>query len=280
MNKATRTDYYKVDPRLITVVEGFNSRQNFGNLDELAAQIKEQGILNPISVIPFKDSDGTERYRLVDGERRYRAVMKLISEGVEIARVPAMFLSKSLTEEELLIQQALRNEGKNFNEYEYAILSKKMMDRCGLTATEVATRLGKNPGQVVYYLQILEMDKRVQELVRDDKISGSNVRRIYSAHKGDEEAAVNEILGLKQIAEEKGEEKISLKNLNEFSKTVEMKDSKCIKKGLERLFFYIKKYETEEGIDIDLTEIYNSLSKNKTITEIFEGKIKEYRMAQ
>ena len=93
-NKTTKTDIYKIDPRNIVVTKDFNSRCNFGDLDELARQIKEQGVLNPISVQPFKDENGEEKYRLIDGERRYRAVMKLIDEGEEIARVPALFLSK------------------------------------------------------------------------------------------------------------------------------------------------------------------------------------------
>ena len=91
-NKTTKNDYYNIDPRRVVVINGFNSRTDFGNIEELAAQIKEQGMLNPITVIPQKDDNGNETYRLVDGERRYRAVMLLLSRGVDIARIKALFL--------------------------------------------------------------------------------------------------------------------------------------------------------------------------------------------
>ena len=74
LNKKTKTDLYKIDPRAIFVVEGFNSRQDF-DLDGLCSSIKENGVLNPVTVIKTKDEEGQERYRLVDGERRYRAVL-------------------------------------------------------------------------------------------------------------------------------------------------------------------------------------------------------------
>ena len=61
-NKTTKTDIYKIDPRNIVVTKNFNSRCNFGDLDELARQIKEQGVLNPISVQPFKDENGEEPF--------------------------------------------------------------------------------------------------------------------------------------------------------------------------------------------------------------------------
>lgn len=161
MNKTSRTDLFKIDPRAIVVVEGFNCRKNFHDIDKLAAEIKAVGVLNPISVIPFKDENGVEKYRLVDGERRYRAVMKLIDEGEEILRVPAIFLSKSMTEEEMLIQQALRNEGEQFTPYEWGLLAKKLMDKCGLTMKEVSEKLGINIGTISRYLGYLELDPRL-----------------------------------------------------------------------------------------------------------------------
>ena len=51
-NKTIKGEIFKIDPRNIVVVKDFNSRTNFGDIDELAAQIKEQGVLNPISSSP------------------------------------------------------------------------------------------------------------------------------------------------------------------------------------------------------------------------------------
>lgn len=272
-NKTTKSDIFKIDPRNIVVKEGFNSRCDFGDLDELARQIKEQGVLNPISVQPFKDENGNEKYQLVDGERRYRAVMKLIEQGVDIARIPALFISKSCTEEELLIQQAMRNEGKNFSEYEWGLWAKKMMDRCGLTKSEIANKLGKNPGMVTYWLQLLELKPELQQFLKDGVVTAVDVRKILQANNKNEDIAYQEILKAKQKVEEKGEKKITLKNLDIDSRTIAFKDSKNIKFGLRALFKYLENYTNPNGeleIELDLKDILNKLNKDMTIVEIFD----------
>ena len=274
-NKTTKADIFKIDPNNIVVKEGFNSRCNFGDLDELARQIKEQGVLNPISVQPFKDENGEEKYRLIDGERRYRAVMKLRVDGHEIARIPALFVSKSSSEEELLIQQALRNEGKNFNEYEWGLLVKKLMDRCGLTKSEIARKLGKNPGMVSYWLQLLEMKPELQALIRDGVITAVDVRKMLQANNHNEEVVYKEIVKAQKKMEKEGNDpnKISLKNLDINSRTITFKDSKNIKFGLRTLFAYIDKYNNPEGkfeAEIDLRDVLDKLNKDMTITEILD----------
>lgn len=249
-NKTTKTDLYKIDPRNIVVVEGFNCRKNFGDIDKLAEEIKAQGILNPISVIPFKDENGNDKYRLVDGERRYRATMKLINEGAEILRIPALFLSKSMSEEDMLIQQALRNEGEQFTPYEWGLLAKRLMDKCGLTMKEVSEKLGINIGTISRYLGYLELDPRLSELIRDRKISGPNLDRVLNAYNGDEEAAYKEIVKLLKSMEEKGTTKVSLRDCDKKSKTVIFKDSTAIRKGLDKLISYLKEYQTENNCKV------------------------------
>lgn len=280
-NKKTKTDLYKIDPRAIFVVEGFNSRQDF-DLDGLCSSIKENGVLNPVTVIKTKNNEGEERYRLVDGERRYRAVMRLIDEGVEIPRIPALCIPK-MDDSELLLQQVVRNEGKPFNEYEYAIACQKFV-QFGFTKDEIAKKIGKNNGLITYYLDHLERDERVQELIKNGKISGSEVRRIYSGHTRkdkdgkvhvDEKAAIEEIFGAKKRAEEKGKKTITLADLDINSRTLSKRSSDTIRKGLEKLLEYYKKYsKTSDGneidIDLNIVDVLDKLKDGSTIDEIFK----------
>ena len=117
--KSINVQVFNIDPRKIDVMEGFNKRVDFGDIDELAAQIKEQGLLEAITVVPYKnDANGEERYLLVNGERRYRALMKLINDGEDVGLVRANFLDvekDNITDADLYIQQYMRNEGKKFN---------------------------------------------------------------------------------------------------------------------------------------------------------------------
>lgn len=271
-----KTDLFKICPQDIVVETGFNSRIKF-ELGELKESIKANGVLNPISVIPFTDEDGKEKYRLIDGERRFRAVMEAISEGADIARVPAIFLSKSCTQEELLIQQIARNEGEQFDEYEKAIAIRKIMDVGNYTVQEVLKKLGWQPWKSVY-LAHLERDERVQALMREGKIEGVEVRKIYQAHKGDENGAVEEILkgatALGTVKNGKKVEKITLNTLKDIdskSKTVAVKDSEKIHTGLKLLYKYINAYKGTgiEG-EISISTIVTELEKGKDIVTILD----------
>lgn len=279
-NKTKRTDIFSIDPRNIIVPQGFNSRVNFGNIEELAEQIKTAGMLNPITVQAVKMEDGTEKYNLVDGERRYRAIMLLIDKGEQIKGkdidyISAIKVPSNLSKSELYVQQAMRNEGKNFNEYEWAILASKLRDECGIdNMSEIARMLGKNNGQVVYWFQILELPEKYQALVRDGKLCGPDLRRVLQAHGRDTEKAWEDIEEMQAAAEEKGEEHLSLKDLGYNSKTKIFKDSKTILKGLKTLFAYVEHY-SQEGVEVemDLGDMFERLKKGALIDEILKNAV-------
>lgn len=269
MNKTTKKDIYNIDPRSIVVVDGFNSRTDFGDIEVLAAQIAEEGVLNPITVIPIKAEDGTETYRLVDGERRYRACMHILENGGNIARIPAIFLPKNTSQDELLVQQIIRNEGKPFSEYEYGIAFNKLV-KLGYTKEEIAKKFGVKSWKVDICLAHLTRDEQVQKLLREGKITGVDVRHIYQSAKN-EQKAVKTIIKLANKTEEKQEKKISLKDLDINDDYVVVKDSAAVKKGLSILFSYVERYE-KKGIvlDIDVFDVYEKLHKKMSLKDIFE----------
>lgn len=275
-NKTTKKDIYQIDPRNIVVQEGFNSRVDFGDIDELASQIREQGVLNPITVIPFTTEDGAEKYRLVDGERRYRATMKLIESGFEIPRIPALFQPKSTSKEDMLIQQLMRNEGKPFSEYEYGIAFQKFQ-KFGYSNADIAKKLGVKQWKIDCFLAHLNRDEKVQELMKDGRITGVDVRHIYQAAKN-EQTAVKEILKLVKKAENKGEKKVSLKDLDMDSAYSVVKDTTAVKKGLSTLFNYIKTY-TRNGkltLGIDVYDVYNAIKDGKkNLKQVFDEALAE-----
>lgn len=166
INATKRTDIYQIDPRNVDVVAGFNVRREFA-IDELKEQIKLNGVLNPITVIPTKAADGTERYRLVDGERRLRATLAAIEEGADIRRIKAIFLPRNTSEEEQLVQQMMRNEGKNFTEYECAIMFHRFKEAFGYSQTEIAAKFGKSPTFVSRCLNLMELAPEIQQKLVD-----------------------------------------------------------------------------------------------------------------
>ena len=282
-NKTTKTDIYKIDPRNIVVEDGFNSREDFGDIDTLAKQIEENGILNPISVVPFKDESGNEKYRLIDGERRYRAVMSLLDRGVTIDRIPALFQPKSADQKALLVQQIIRNEGKGFNEMELAIAYKKLLDE-GMTKEEIAEKIaGGKHSKVNYCLGHLNRDERIQKLIADGKVSGVLVRQIYSAHgKDDKDGAVKELLELAERVESKIEtdgnsKKARATKKDLLSNDVQLRqDSTAIRKGITLLLMYNEHYNPDKFPIGSMKTLCDRLRK-ETIDEIIKSAVDNAR---
>ena len=290
-NKTKRTDILSVDPRNIQVAEGFNSRRDFGDIEELARQIDENGLKNPLHVQKVVGEE--DKFILVDGERRYRAIQFLLAQGKDIPYVRCIVVPANATKEELYLEQAMANEGKPFNEYEYGVLAKKMKEECVMSYADIARKLGKNTGVVQYWVEIFDWPEKFQVLVRDGKISGSNMRRIMKAHvngkdaKGkntiDFEGAWKEIEKLEKNADDKGEHVLHLKSLNDDlgSKTAVTADTKIIAKGLERFQKYTAEYK-KRGLHLTmgLDDIIKAIKSGKLITEVLEENIPaEYRQA-
>ena len=290
-NKTKRTDILSVDPRNIQVAEGFNSRRDFGDIEELARQIDENGLKNPLHVQKVVGEE--DKFILVDGERRYRAIQFLLAQGKDIPYVRCIVVPANATKEELYLEQAMANEGKPFNEYEKGVLAKKLHDECGMSYAEIARKFGTNTGCVQYWVEIFDWPEKFQVLVRDGKISGSNMRRIMKAHvngkdaKGkntiDFEGAWKEIEKLEKNADDKGEHVLHLKSLNDDlgSKTAVTADTKIIAKGLERFQKYTAEYQ-KRGLHLTmgLDDIIKAIKSGKLITEVLEENIPaEYRQA-
>ena len=264
-----------IDPKNIVVSENFNSRCDFGDIEELANQIAKDGVLNPIHV--RYDEYDPKKYILVDGERRYRAIMHNISNGINIDIVPALLVD-NIDMKELYRIQIQANEGKNFNEYEYAIAYQHLISE-GMSHQEICEHLNKKPWHINVCLAHLKRDEKVQELLKTDRITGVDVRHIYQAHKNPQEA-VNVIMKLKDIADKQGEHKISLKNLkpskeiklndSAFDKTTIAMDTVSIKNGLYKLMEYMNKVADHNKAKFSVGYIYSQLKEGKMITDILE----------
>lgn len=213
MNATKRADIYQIDPRSIVVVEGFNARKDF-DLAELKEQIRKQGVLNPVTVIPFKGKDGNEKYRLVDGERRYRSVMELLEEGEDIRRIKAMYLPRNTSEEDMYIQQMMRNEGKVFTQIECANLFHLFKEKYGYTQNEIAEKFCKKPSFVSHCLSLLELNPEIQQKMLSGEISADAVKSIVNSHKDDEKAQVEAVAKAVTEAKAKGRKTATAKDVS------------------------------------------------------------------
>lgn len=233
-------------------------------LDELKEQIKEAGVLNPITVIPYK-VDGKERYKLVDGERRYRATMLAIQEGAQIGYIKALKAPKDASTEQLYIEQMMRNEGKRFTEMECAIMFRRFKEELGYNQEQIAGKFKKSPAFVSKCLALLDLPKYLQDQIIAGTISTKAAREIASNYVG-EHAQVKAAKKAIQQAQEQGKTTASNKEVNSHLK--ESKEAKALSQALKTIWAYM---DGVNLVDIDL------LAKLLDRTESISRATREYK---
>jgi ParB family chromosome partitioning protein len=167
------------------------------NLDELAASIKQHGVLQPLVVIPAKD--GT--YQLIVGERRLRA-----SKLAGLARVPAI-VRDAMTEQVQLELALIENiQRHNLDPIEEATAYKQLMDAYGMTQEQVAQKMGKNRTTVANTLRLLNLPLKIQRAIAEGVISEGHGRAILGVVGMEKQLAlfdlvVAETLTVRQVEE-------------------------------------------------------------------------------
>ena len=146
-------------------------------LNELAASIKEHGILEPL-ILTEKPDGG---YELVAGERRLRAA-KLAG----LATVPAIV--KELAEQQKLEIALIENiQRENLNPIEEAFSYRRLMDEFGLTQQAVADKVGKSRPAVANAVRLLELPNEVQTALINGKINTGQARALLSLENHDKQ---------------------------------------------------------------------------------------------
>ena len=167
LNKTTKTDLLKIDPRAIIVNYDENPRKDYGDLEELKNSIKENGVRDAVKIKNTK-----EGIVLVHGFRRMTAVLQLIKEGFEVPRIPATAVSKGYTEQDSLVDHILCNSGKPLTLLEEALTYKSLID-LGYTQTEISKKIGKTQASVSNTLKLADLSKKIQNVIIKGKISSS-----------------------------------------------------------------------------------------------------------
>ena len=134
-------------------------------LELLADSIRQAGVLQPILVV----ENGT-RYRIVAGERRYRAARL-----AGLATIPC--IARSLTEEQQLEAALIENlQREDLNAIEEAQAIRNLMQQCGYTQEDAAKRLGKSRPAVANLLRLLTLPESVIQMVVSGKLSAGHAR--------------------------------------------------------------------------------------------------------
>jgi ParB family chromosome partitioning protein len=137
-------------------------------LAELAASIRELGVLQPILVRPL----GSETYQLIAGERRWRAALR-----AGLATIPAIV--RSADDERTLAEALVENlQREDLGALEEAAAFQLLIEEFGLTHDQVATRVGKSRSAVTNTLRLLHLPASIQRLLADGRLSPGHARAL------------------------------------------------------------------------------------------------------
>ncbi len=142
-------------------------------LAELAASIREKGVLQPILLRAVQGRPYL--YEIVAGERRFRA-----SKLAGLNEIPA--LVKSLTNENAMEIALIENvQRENLNPIEEAAAYKNLMEKCGYELADVSRLIGKSDSYIRNIMRLSALPQSVQQMVEQGKLSASHARTIAVA---------------------------------------------------------------------------------------------------
>jgi ParB family chromosome partitioning protein len=137
-------------------------------LDELAASLRERGVLQPILVRPVKGE--TDAYEIVAGERRWRAAQKAMLHEVPV-------IIRELTDAEALEVALIENiQRADLNPMEEALGYQALITEYQYSQETLARILGKSRPHIGNMIRLLSLPERVRNLIVDGKLSAGHVR--------------------------------------------------------------------------------------------------------
>lgn len=146
-------------------------RKNFDEeaINDLAASIKEYGLLNPIVVSKVEDS-----YEIIAGERRYRA-----SKKAGLNEIDAIVKNYSDRDVEILslVENVQREDLKALEE---AAAYKKLSDDFDMTQEQIAKTMGKSRSYIANTMRLLKLEEIEKQALNNGEISPSQARSLLS----------------------------------------------------------------------------------------------------
>ena len=133
---------------------------NEAALEDLAASIKAQGVMQPIVI----RSIAAQKYEIIAGERRWRA-----SQMAGLSSIPAVV--KQVSDEAAIAMSLIENiQRENLNPIEEAMALKRLQDEFELTQQEVASAVGKSRATVTNLMRLIGLHIDVQKMLQVGKL--------------------------------------------------------------------------------------------------------------
>ena len=139
-------------------------------LEELAASIREMGIISPITVRQASN----DRYQIIAGERRWRA-----SQRAGLTTIPAYI--RTVEDENVMELALVENiQREDLNAIEIALAYEHLAETTGMTQEKISERVGKSRTAVTNYMRLLKLPAQIQMALKEKHIDMGHARALLS----------------------------------------------------------------------------------------------------
>ena len=232
-------------------------------LNDLAASIKEKGVLQPILLRAVQNRP--YNYEIVAGERRFRA-----SKMAGLSEIPAVVkkLDDNNAMEIALIENVQR---ENLDPMEEAAAYKNLIEKCNYDMADVSRLIGKSASYIRNSMRLMDLPESVRNMVSNGTISASHARTIAVA--ADPEKMANEIIDKKMSV---AETEVAIKNVKRtgkgrqiLNKTIAANDIKKMESDIKKsLGVTAKIVERRGGAGQIVLKFNNRLEMNDLLSKI------------
>lgn len=218
----------------------FQPRNDFEKqaLKELAASIKEYGLIQPITVrkVSF------DKFQIISGERRFRA-----SQLAGLEQIPAFIrIANDKTMLEMALVENVQRE--DLNAIEISLGYKRLIEECNLTQEQLSQKVGQDRSTVTNFLRLLKLPEPIQAALRDKKITMGHARALLSIEKPEIQMKVfNDLL----------KRELSVRNIEEIAKGFSTKNKGANKKSKKGKTSLALSFEEQKLVE-DMADHFNS----------------------
>lgn len=153
----------------LKLIENFNTRADYGDIEELARSIEAHGVRTPLRGY----TSGDDCF-ITDGHRRFKAIQLLLDRGVEIKRVPFIIEPRGSSDADYLLTQLISNGGKPFTPLEESGVLVRLLEY-GWTEQEITSKTGFQLSKVKSLLLLSQAPETLKEEIKNGKIAVTTV---------------------------------------------------------------------------------------------------------
>jgi ParB family chromosome partitioning protein len=221
---------------LVSEIEAnpFQPRVHFDEeaLNELAASIREVGIIQPITLRKI----GDKRYQIIAGERRFRA-----SKLAGLTKVPA-FVREAGDEAMLELALVENIQREDLDAIEVALSYQRLMEECKLTQESLSDRVGKKRSTISNYLRLLRLPAVIQKAIREQEITMGHARALININDSETQVMVYRQVVKYDFSVRKTEDIVRKLSINEEEPGRESKKDTTMTDQFEDLKKHLGKY--------------------------------------